>query len=103
MIESLVTEPTHAQGAAPSPQAGACVSLWVAAIRLYASDCRSAANPRIKGADRGQALADLRGSRRMLAQLCEPLGFDVDIIAQSIENALTTGGWAPRPGAKQAS
>lgn len=73
-------------GCAPyDPRSEGCVKLWIAAVKLYASDCITAANGRYN-VDDGRALRDLRSDeQRYLHILCEPLGADAEAVARAIE------------------
>lgn len=77
------------------------VALWLAAGKLYAADALAAASPGRQCRDGGEALRDLRGSRRMLGRLCEPLDADPEAVARAIEKIIQSGkgagAWAPRP------
>ncbi len=64
----------------------ACQEIWLAAIRCYWTDCRAAMRG-IKTAD-PEALDDLTSSRELLANLCEPLTIDPEMVAEAIVVAL---------------
>ena len=61
----------------------ACTALWMAAIKDYAKDARAYAN-KGKAPDDGEAFADLLTSCRLLANLCEPLGLNLDAARRMI-------------------
>lgn len=64
-----VEEPVEAEPAAPAG------NLWVAALAQYFRDVRA------PSADRGEALADFRGERRILSRLAELAGYDPETLA----------------------
>lgn len=66
-----------------------CSEMWAAAVVLYMRDCRQALRG-IATADL-EALDDLTGSRELLANLCEPIGADVDVVADAIGKTLNAG------------
>lgn len=68
----------------------ACTELWLAALRCYYSDCRSAAGAAKFNIDY-EALEDLTGSRKLLANLCRPLDVDPDMLADLMLEALESG------------
>lgn len=57
-------------------------NLWAAALAVYARDARSVRYG--EHCDRGEAHADLHGSRTILARLCEPLNIDPDAFAAGL-------------------
>lgn len=64
--------------------------IWVQALVLYLRDARRA----MKGRDAPEyfeALDDLTGTRRLLANLCRPVGLDVDLVAKLFVELLNTG------------
>ena len=65
----------------------ACQEIWLAAIRCYWTDCRAAMKG-VQSADL-EALDDLTSSRELLANLCEPLTIDPEMVAEAIVVALS--------------
>lgn len=55
----------------------ACTTLWLAAIREYARDVR-AYDRNGRSSDGGEAYADLLTNCALLANLCVPLGLDLE-------------------------
>ena len=68
----------------------ACTEIWLAAIRCYYSDCRSAMGKAKFNIDY-EALEDLTGNRKLLANLCRPLDVDPDMLADLLIKALESG------------
>lgn len=87
------TSSDYEAGKAPTlPEAEDCARLWVEATKLYAADALAASLGRAeKWRDRGQALCDLRGERRMLRRLCTMIDADPEAVAQAIEACITRG------------
>lgn len=78
------------------PDAYAASRLWRAAINTYIGDAR---RPWSQNGDKGEALADLRTTRALLTRICDPLGFDADVVGDAIERWLA----GSCPGGKQDS
>lgn len=87
MTDTADTAPTTAVELAEL--AMGCADIWLAALRCYYSDCRSAARG-IRTAHT-EALDDLTGSRELLANLCRPLDADAERVAALMLEALDAG------------
>lgn len=71
----------------------ACTELWIAAIRLYYSDCYYWLRGSKQTSD--EALDDLTGSQALLGNLCAPLSVNPDAVAALMLEGLAAGSrWA---------
>ena len=91
----ILADPQHPapppDGMAESHQCAlACADLWLAALRCYYSDCRSAYRGINPNSD-SEALDDLTGSRELLANLCRPMDADPVRLAELMLETLKTG------------
>ncbi|QJQ98922.1 hypothetical protein [Halomonas sp. PGE1] len=71
--------------------ARACAEIWLASIRVYYSDASAALRGKSAHNDGGEALADLRGDRRLLGRLCRPLDACPQRVGDAMERGLELG------------
>lgn len=68
-----------------------CGDLWASALGVYYTDCGAAMRGKGAHADKGEALEDLTGDRRLLEALCEPIGADPHRVGDAMIEALDAG------------
>lgn len=84
--------PVNADGKAGRDElARACVELWLASIRTYYTDAATSKRGAKFQPDNGEALADLLGSRELLANLCRPLDACPQRVGDAFIDALDAG------------
>ena len=75
------------QAPAGSPYTQEHQALWVAAIRQYWKDAKLY-DRHGKSPDKGEAYADLLKGCKLLSNLCQPLGLDVDVVSEILLSAI---------------
>lgn len=68
-----------------------CAEIWLYAIKQYMSDAQAAMRGVTATAYHFEALEDLTGSRRLLANLCRPLDIDPARAGDAMIEALDSG------------
>lgn len=71
--------------------ANGCAMVWIHSIKLYYADANAAYRELKQIPDKGEALEDLLGDRRLLDNLCQPLEADSEVIGDAMLDAIDAG------------